>query len=66
MPLNLSTEQKQLFERNLQIIEKVEGLFVEAQILFPEFAPDVAGIKQQLTNPFSIFICGEFNAGKSI
>ena len=65
MPLNLSTEQKQLFERSLQIIEKVEGLFVEAQTLFPEFAPDVAGIKQQLTNPFSIFICGEFNAGKS-
>ncbi|HHP7229721.1 MAG TPA: dynamin family protein [Xenococcaceae cyanobacterium] len=65
MPLSLSTEQQQLFERSLQIIEKVAGLFVEAQTLFPEFAPDIVGIKQQLTNPFSIFICGEFNSGKS-
>ncbi len=65
MPLTLSSEQQQLFDRSLQIIDKVEKLFVEAQTLFVDFTPDVAGIKQQLTNPFSIFICGEFNAGKS-
>ena len=65
MPLTLSNKQKQLFNRSLQIIEKVEELFVEAQTLFPDFTPDVAGIKQQLSNPFSIFICGEFNSGKS-
>ncbi len=65
MPLTLSSEQKQLFDRSLQVIDKVEALFTEAENLFPDFTPDVAGIKQQLTNPFSIFICGEFNAGKS-
>jgi small GTP-binding protein len=65
MPLTLSSEQQQIFDRSLQIIEKVEGLLVEAQILFPEFSPNIEIVKQQLTNPFSIFICGEFNAGKS-
>ena len=65
MPLTLSTEQQQLFDRSLKNIERVEGLFVEAQALFPDFKPDVTGLKEQLTNPFSIFICGEFNAGKS-
>ena len=65
MPLTLSTEQQQLLERSLKNIEQVEGLFVEAQVLFSDFQPDISGLKQQLTNPFSIFICGEFNAGKS-
>lgn len=65
MALTLSTEQQQLFERSLANIEQVEGLFVEAQALFTDFRPDLSGIKQQLANPFSIFICGEFNAGKS-
>ncbi len=65
MPLTLSGEQQQLFDRSLEIIEKVEGLFVEAKVLFPELSPDTAILKQQLANPFSIFICGEFNAGKS-
>lgn len=65
MPLTLSIEQQQLFDRSLENIERVEGLFVEAQALFPDFQPDISGLKQQLTNPFSIFICGEFNAGKS-
>ncbi len=65
MALTLSNQQKQLFDRSLQIIEKVEELFVSSQSLFPDFTPDIPGIKQQLTNPFSIFICGEFNAGKS-
>ncbi len=65
MPLTLSTLQQELFERSLQNIEKVESLFSEAQTLFPDFEPDIAGIKQQLQSPFSIFICGEFNAGKS-
>ena len=65
MPLTLSEDQQELFERSLQNIENVESLFVEAQSLFPDFEPDIAGIKQQLKSPFSIFICGEFNAGKS-
>lgn len=65
MPLTLSGEQQQLFDRSLETIQKVEGLFVEAQVLFPEFNPDTEVLKQQLANPFSIFICGEFNAGKS-
>ena len=65
MPLTLSGEQQQLFDRSLTTIEKVEGLFVEAKVLFPDFNPDTASLKQQLANPFSIFICGEFNAGKS-
>ena len=65
MPLTLSTEQQQLFDRSLENIERVEGLFVEAQALFPDFQPDITGLKEQLSNPFSIFICGEFNAGKS-
>ena len=65
MPLTLSGEQQQLFDRSLATIEKVEGLFVEAKVLFPGFNPDTAILKQQLANPFSIFICGEFNAGKS-
>ncbi len=65
MPLTLSGEQQQLFDRSLETIEKVEGLFVEAKGLFPGFDPDTAILKQQLANPFSIFICGEFNAGKS-
>jgi small GTP-binding protein len=65
MPLTLSNQQQQLFDRSLKIIEGVEVLFVEAKTLFPEFSPDIRAIKQQLTNPFSIFICGEFNAGKS-
>jgi len=65
MPLTLSTEQEQLFERSRKNIELVEGLFVEAQALFPDLNPDIPGIKQQLANPFSVFICGEFNAGKS-
>ena len=65
MPLTLSGEQQQLFDRSLETIEKVEGLFVEAKVLFPGFNPDTAILKQQLANPFSIFICGEFNAGKS-
>jgi small GTP-binding protein len=65
MALTFSTEQQQLFDRSLANIEQVEGLFVEAQALFSDFQPDLSGIKQQLTNPFSIFICGEFNAGKS-
>ena len=65
MPLTLSTTQQELFERSLQNIEQVESLFSEAQNLFPDFKPDIAGIKQQLHSPFSIFICGEFNAGKS-
>lgn len=65
MPLTLSREQQQLFDRSLETIQKVEGLFVEAKVLFPEFNPDTEVLKQQLANPFSIFICGEFNAGKS-
>ena len=65
MPLTLSGEQQQLFDRSLETIEKVEGLFVEAKVLFPGFNPDTFILKQQLANPFSIFICGEFNAGKS-
>ena len=65
MPLTLSHDQQKLFERSLQNIEKVESLFSEAQSLFPDFEPDIAGIKHQLQSPFSIFICGEFNAGKS-
>ena len=54
MPLTLSTEQQQLLERSLKNIEQVEGLFVEAQVLFSDFQPDISGLKQQLTNPFSI------------
>jgi small GTP-binding protein len=65
MPLTLSGEQQQLFDRSLATIQKVEGLFVEAKVLFPDFNPDTEVLKQQLANPFSIFICGEFNAGKS-
>lgn len=65
MPLTLSGEQQQLFDRSLTTIDKVEGLFVEAKVLFPEFNPDTQILKQQLASPFSIFICGEFNAGKS-
>lgn len=65
MPLTLSTEQQEIFDRSLKTIEQVEGLFVEAKALFPEFNPDTNVLKQQLANPFSIFICGEFNAGKS-
>ena len=65
MPLTLSGEQQQLFDRSLETINKVEGLLVEAKVLFPEFSPDTQILKQQLANPFSIFICGEFNAGKS-
>ncbi len=65
MPLTLSNAQQKLFERSLQNIEKVESLFSEAKSLFPDFEPDIAGIKHQLQSPFSIFICGEFNAGKS-
>lgn len=65
MPLTLSGEQQQLFDRSLSTIDRVEGLFLEAKVLFPEFNPDTEVLKQQLTNPFSIFICGEFNAGKS-
>ena len=65
MPLTLSGEQQQLFDRSLETIEQVEGLFVEAKLLFPDFNPDTEVLKQQLVNPFSIFICGEFNAGKS-
>jgi small GTP-binding protein len=65
MPLTLSEEQQKLFDRSLETIQKVEGLFVEAKVLFPEFTPDTEVLKQQLANPFSIFICGEFNAGKS-
>ncbi len=65
MPLTLSGEQQQLFDRSLNTIQKVEGLFVEAKVLFPEFHPNTEVLKKQLANPFSIFICGEFNAGKS-
>ena len=65
MPLTLSGEQQQLFDRSLSTIQQVEGLFVEAKALFPDFDPDTEVLKQQLANPFSIFICGEFNAGKS-
>ncbi len=65
MPLTLSGEQQQLFDHSLETIQKVETLFVEAQVLFPDFHPNVEVLKQQLANPFSIFICGEFNAGKS-
>ena len=65
MPLTLSEEQQQLFDRSLKTIQQVEGLLVEAKVLFPNFAADTAILKQQLANPFSIFICGEFNAGKS-
>ncbi|MBE9045925.1 dynamin family protein [Pleurocapsales cyanobacterium LEGE 10410] len=65
MPLTLSGEQQQLFDRSLSTIQQVEGLFVEAKVLFPDFDPDTEVLKQQLANPFSIFICGEFNAGKS-
>ncbi len=65
MPLTLSGEQQQLFDRSLETIQQVEGLFVEAKVLFPDFEPDTEVLKQQLANPFSIFICGEFNAGKS-
>lgn len=65
MPLTLSGEQQQLFDHSLETIQKVETLFVEAKVLFPDFHPNVEVLKQQLANPFSIFICGEFNAGKS-
>lgn len=65
MPLTLSGEQQQLFDRSLATIQQVEGLFVEAKVLFPDLNPDTEVLKQQLSNPFSIFICGEFNAGKS-
>ena len=65
MPLTLSPTQQELFERSLKNIEQVESLFTEAKSLFPDFDPDITGIKQQLKSPFSIFICGEFNAGKS-
>lgn len=65
MPLTLSGEQQQLFDRSLETIQQVEGLFVEAKVLFPDFDPNTEVLKQQLANPFSIFICGEFNAGKS-
>ena len=65
MALTLSGEQQKLFDRSLATIQQVEGLFVEAKVLFPDFNPDTEVLKQQLANPFSIFICGEFNAGKS-
>ncbi len=65
MSLTLSNQQQQLFDLSLANIEQVEGLLVEARVLFADFQPDISGLQQQLTNPFSIFICGEFNAGKS-
>lgn len=65
MPLTLSDRQQQIFDRSFNTIQKVESLFGEAQKLFLDFKPDVTILKQQLANPFSIFICGEFNAGKS-
>ena len=65
MSLTLSGEQQQLFDRSLKTIQQVEGLLVEAKVLFPNFEADTEILKQQLQNPFSIFICGEFNAGKS-
>ena len=65
MPLTLSDRQQQIFDRSFNTIQKVESLFGEAQKLFLDFKPDLTMLKQQLANPFSIFICGEFNAGKS-
>ena len=65
MSLTLSSQQQQLFDLSLANIQQVEGLLVEAKVLFTDFQPDISGLQQQLTNPFSIFICGEFNAGKS-
>ena len=65
MSLTLSNQQQQLFDLSLANIEQVSGVLVEAQVVFSDFQPDISGLKQQLTNPFSIFICGEFNAGKS-
>ena len=65
MPINLSTKQEHLFKRSLKTIEGVKVLFIEAEKLFPGSSPDIDILKQQLENPFSIFICGEFNSGKS-
>jgi small GTP-binding protein len=65
MSLALSDQQQQIFDRSFNTIQKVESLFEEASKLFPDFKPNLTLLKQQLANPFSIFICGEFNAGKS-
>lgn len=58
-------QHKHLFDRSLKTIEKAKALFTDAQTLFNSSTPDLDILKQQLENPFSIFVCGEFNSGKS-
>ncbi|NEO35891.1 MAG: dynamin family protein [Moorea sp. SIOASIH] len=63
--VTLPVQQEHLFNRSLNTIKGVKLLFVEAELLFDVSCPDLDALKQQLENPFSIFVCGEFNAGKS-
>ncbi|MGB5969253.1 MAG: dynamin family protein [Spirulinaceae cyanobacterium] len=58
-------EHKPLFERSLKTIAGVRVLFTEAGELFSHSEPNFTALQEQLENPFSIFVCGEFNSGKS-
>ena len=59
------TQHQHFFDRSLKTIEGVKALFIDAEKLFGGSTPDFEILKQQLENPFAIFVCGEFNSGKS-
>lgn len=66
MSVNSSlAKYKPLFKSSLKNITGVRLLFTEAAKLFSHSEPNFIALQEQLENPFSIFVCGEFNSGKS-
>jgi len=60
----LQPSHKVLFEATYELIEEIAGYFsAHEQLAFD--ANGWQDLREQVSQPFSIFVCGEFNSGKS-
>jgi len=57
--------QPELFLKCRSLIGQAESLAESVTELLPHKDFSFAGLQEQLDEPFSIFVCGEFNSGKS-
>lgn len=56
---------QELFARARKLVADAAEVFLDAHRLGHPLDTDLAELNEQASDPFSIFVCGEFNAGKS-
>lgn len=61
----LSLVSTELKDRGSELLAKAGEVFERAREKGFDITIDLSALKQQLDEPFSIFVCGEFNSGKS-